>query len=119
MPDDYQHLRESADAAARPVSTIDGRETRPPGDFPPFASTGQDAVLEAIGFKPIPGMIQSVHVVYVEGRGYLVNRRSIIYGGHHGDAPFLDDPQKAVEIVQRETRAAIHALASAHKRATG
>lgn len=58
----------------------------------------------------IPGMIQMVLATFVPTRGWLTTKRSVIYGGHHGEPPMITKPEKAFEIMQVELRSGLIAM---------
>jgi hypothetical protein len=53
------------------------------------------------GFRPFHGQVQMVMGVWDEQRGWLTTRRSMIYGGRHGEPPMIERDD-AVSIIESE-----------------
>lgn len=77
----------------------------------------RDDALELVGFQPIVGLVQVLMAVWVPGKGYLITKRSIIYGGRHGDPPLIMD-QASWPIVESEVRGGLRTLAHRYEEET-
>jgi hypothetical protein len=65
----------------------------------------------AMRYPEVPGMIQMVVASFIPDKGWLVTKRSIIYGGRHGPPPLIyDDEEKILGIMTHELRSAIRAM---------
>lgn len=66
---------------------------------------------ESPPMHPVPGLFQMVLAVYDRERGWITTKRSIIYGGRHGDAPWVDLPLEDIEkVMSIELRTGIRAI---------
>lgn len=84
-----------------------------------FVPTARDEALETVGFRRVPGAIQILTAVWIPGKGYLASKRSMIYGGHHGEQPMITDLDKAEAIVGLEVRGSLRALAHRYAEESG
>ncbi|HEX5016488.1 MAG TPA: hypothetical protein VFX15_02750 [Actinomycetes bacterium] len=63
-----------------------------------------------VSWPEVPGMIQMTLATFVPGKGWLTTKRSMIYGGRHGEPPMIDDIEKAHEIMSHELRTGLRAM---------
>jgi hypothetical protein len=74
--------------------------------------------LALYGFTPAsmswpeaPGMVQMTIASFIPNKGWLVTKRSMLYGGRHGPPPLIDDDEdKILEIMTHELRSCIRAM---------
>jgi hypothetical protein len=70
-----------------------------------------DFTPNSIRWLEVPGMVQMVLGTFVPGKGWLVTKRGVIYGGRHGPPPLIaDDVDKVVEHLLPELRSGIRAM---------
>lgn len=70
-------------------------------------------------WEEVDGLIQARVSVFVAGKGWLTSRRSLIYGGRHGEPPMIIGPESSDDIVLMEVKTMLRALRHAYRRETG
>lgn len=109
---------ETAEVRAFLDSTEEPRETKLGGSGYPPEVLAQHPELGAYEMTPasmrwpeIPGMVQMVLATFVPDKGWLVTKRSAIYGGRHGRPPLIEDTEGAiVDVMAPELRSGIRAM---------
>lgn len=104
------------DRSSSSPSTTTPPTTEPWGGFgDPFREA-----MSVARFVETPGLVQMLMAVWVPGKGWLVAKRSMIYGGRHGEAPMVDGDLSVLEqAVAIEAKTGLRAIQSRLKREDG